>query len=437
MKKLIASVSLALLMSSSSFAVESINVQTFNPSVSDRFVLLEDAFRSDWPKSSKAYFGVNYNFASEPLVAIGTNGQRVNPLIESVQTFDLMLGFKASSRFGLFLGVPIHFVKYPLSGAVLFTNVTPGSTVTALGDLKLLGKIRISDDDAVAHIALLPEIHLPTGNTENNTSDASAYLGLRAVLEREFNNFDMTLNLGFAAASNSRLTSIGTTPIDYRKRFNFGLGGSMPLNDLWAINLEFNSWYMIPFDKNNNPNELYAGLRHALGQNSVLTFGASLGKIGGPSGLNYRAIAGLRFTLYETKTQESLPMPLNTQQAPRVFMKPKQIELTTQVKFEEDSSKLTQEGENLLDEVAEVILKNKNVLKRIQVDGHTNENGQAKHNLWLSLERSRSVKKYLISKGVSPSLLEARGFGHMKPKVSPKDPRSEEINRRVEFNIVQ
>jgi len=438
MKKILSLVLLSALLSSPSQAVNSINVQTFNPSVSDRFVLLEDAFRSDWPKNSKAYFGVNYNYASEPWVAVNTSGQRLNPLIESIQTFDLMLGFKASSRFGIFFGMPIHFVKYPLGGTALLDKVIPGSTATALGDLKLLGKIRLTNDDATAHFALVPEIHLPTGSTENFVSDASSYLGLRAVLEREFNNFDMTLNLGFAAASNAiYFSTFDSTKIDYSKRFNFGIGGSMPLNDSWGMNVEFNSWYMIPFDKNNNPNELYAGLRHVLGENSVLTFGASLGKLGGPSGLNYRAIAGLRFNLYEMKKQEEFALPLNNIPAPRVVMKPKQIELSTQVQFEEDSSTLTKDGENLLDEVAAVILKNKGAYKKIQIDGHTNDNGKAQHNLWLSLERSRAVKKYLISKGVASNVLEARGFGQQKPKVSLKNPKADEINRRVEFNIVQ
>jgi outer membrane protein OmpA-like peptidoglycan-associated protein len=120
-----------------------------------------------------------------------------------------------------------------------------------------------------------------------------------------------------------------------------------------------------------------------------------------------------------------------------VVLKPKQIEVSEPVKFQEDSAVLTDEGKGLLNEVATLINQNKASLKKIQIDGHTNNNGGETHNLQLSLNRSRAVKKYLISKGVASNILEARGFGQMKPKVPNTDPKAIEINRRVEFNIVQ
>lgn len=435
-KKIFSLVLLGALSVSKAHAVNSINVQTFNPSTSTQFVLLEDAYRSEWPKNSKLYFGANYNYVSEPLVALDANtGLRSYSVIDSVQTFDLMAGFKASNRFGLYFGVPIHFVKTAVS------NIYSGESTSGLGDMKILGKIRISDDDSSAHIALIPEIHLPTGNTQYLVSDASTYLGIRATLERQFEKWTLGVNLGFAAASNSIYNpNVATTAIDYRKRFNLGIGGFMPFTDKWGMSLEFNSWYMIPFDRNINPNELYAGLRHNLSENSILTFGGSVGKIGGSSGQNFRFIAGIRFNIQDDANNTIHPVstpiaPLAP--APRVVMKAKQIELSTPVNFQEDSSLLTQDGKDLLDEVADVMSKNSGSYKKILIDGHTNNKGQAKHNLWLSLERSKSVKHYLVGKGISANTLEARGFGQVKPKVPYTNPKAMEINRRVEFNIVQ
>jgi len=424
-------------------AVNSINTQTFNPSTSSTFVLLEDAYRSDWPKSTKLYFGANYNYMSDPLVALdATSGLRQFSVIDSIQTFDFMVGFKASSRFGLFFGVPIHFIKYPDVPALGILS----HSSTGLGDMKILGKIRVTNDDATAHISIIPEIHLPTGNTENFVSDASTYIGLRAALERQFEKFTLNINLGFAAASNSIYqTSIATSVIDFRKRLNFGVGGFMPFTDRWGMNLEFNSLNMIPFDKNINPNELYAGLRHVLSDDAILTFGGSIGKIGGPSGQNFRFIAGIRFNIHEDENDAPRPMltsnapivPVAPTSTPRVVMKAKHIELSTPVNFQENSSLLTQDGKDLLDEVADVISKNSGSFSKIQIDGHTNNKGQAKHNLWLSLERAKSVKHYLVGKGISANVLEARGFGHSKPKVPYTTPKAMDTNRRVEFNIVQ
>ncbi len=443
MKKILSLILVSAFLIPTAQAVNSINVQTFNPSTSDHFVLLEDAYRSEWPKNSKLYLGANYNYASDPFVALDSiSGLRAFSVIDSIQTFDLMVGFKASSRFGLFFGLPIHFIKYP---DVASLGITSHST-SAMGDMKILGKIRLTDDDATAHITLVPEIHLPTGNTENFVSDASTYLGLRGVLERQFEKFTLNINIGFAAASNSIYqTSVATAPIDFRKRLNFGIGGFMPFTDRWGMNLEFNSLNMIPFDKNINPNELYAGLRHVLSDDAILTFGPSIGKIGGSSGQNFRFIAGIRFNIHDVDS--TAPKPMLTSNAPmtampiaaspRVVMRAKQIELSTPVNFQENSSLLTQDGKDLLDEVADVISKNSTSFKKILIDGHTNNKGQPKHNLWLSLERAKSVKHYLVGKGISVAVLEARGFGQMKPKVSYTNPKAMEINRRVEFNIVQ
>ena len=438
MKNFLTLLFVSLIITSSAHAVDSINIQTFNPSTSNHFVLLEDAYRSEWPKNSKVYFGANYNYVSDPFVALdATTGLRAYSVIDSIQTFDFMVGFKASSRFGLFFGLPIHFVKYPDVASLGILS----HSASALGDMKILGKIRITDDDAIAHIALIPELHLPTGNTQNFVSDASTYLGIRAALERQFEKFTLNVNLGFGAASNSLYqTSIATSVIDFRKRLNFGVGGFMPFTDRWGMSLEFNSLNMIPFDKNINPNELYAGLRHNLSDDAILTFGGSVGKIGGSSGQNFRFVAGLRFNIREDEAPRpalTTPAPTLPIADPRVVMKAKQIELSVPVNFQENSSLLTQDGKDLLDEVADVISKNSGSFTKITIDGHTNNKGQAKHNLWLSLERSKSVKHYLVGKGISPNILEARGFGQMKPKVPYSTPKAMEINRRVEFNIVQ
>jgi len=425
--------------------VQSINVQTFNPSTSDHFVLLEDAFRSEWPLNAKYYFGLNYNYVTNPLVAVSSDTQLpAGTIVDSVQTIDLMFGFKASSRLGLFWGMPFHYVTEP--GATILS--IPAASSTALGDMKLLAKIRLTDDDSPLSFALIPEIHLPTGNTQYFVSDASTYFAIRAAVERVFNNFTLTGNIGYAAASNSMyVTSVGT--IDFRQRLLLGLGGFMPFNDRLGMNLEFNLMNLIPPNSNLNPNELYGGIRYAFNQSCIGTLGASLGKIGGAGGENFRLVAGIRLTVNEDPAplpsptpnylplSSPTPMPVYTPTPlPRVVMMPKRIELSTPVNFKEDSSLLTRDGELLLDEVADVMSKNRNSYSKILIDGHTNTIGKAPHNLWLSLERAKSVKHYLVGKGISQNVLEARGFGQERPKVPYSNPNAMEINRRVEFNIV-
>ena len=440
----------------SAVAVESINVQTFNPSVSDHFVLLEDGFKSEWPKISKFYFGANYNYVDTPLVAVNAAGSaKAFDVIKSIQTFDVFFGFKPASHFGLFIGMPIHSVTYPDFPSAGF----PGGSTTVLGDLKIEGKIRLTSDTSDTAIALIPEIHLPTGSTENFVSDASSYLGLRMAIEHTYQTFTLTGNLGFGVAPNSIYRGGGAlSDIDYRKRMMLGIGGFLPFTDQWGMNLEFNSIHMVPFDANENPNELYTGLRYAATDSFIFTLGGSLGKIGGPTGNTYRVIAGIRYTFSETEketpapkpivaatpspTPEATPVPVETPvvsatPAPKAIMRARHIEILSPIEFENDSDRLTHESKTTLNDVATIMIKNQKNFKKVQVDGHTNKIGTDAYNLKLSLARAKSVKKYLLSRKVPAKILEARGFGERKPKVPESDPRSVELNRRVEFIVIK
>ena len=217
---------------SPAYATDSINVQTFNPSTSDHFVFLEDGFKSDWPKTSKYYFGVNYNYVSDPLVVLDqTQTTKAYNIIDSIQTVDLMFGFRVSNNLGLFFGLPINYINYPATAQPPFKT----GTVTALGDAKIEAKLRITDDDSPTSVAIIPEFHLPTGSTQDFVSDASTYVGIRAAIERQFDNFTLVGNLGFAVASNAIYTDeTFVNGIDYRKRLIVGIGGYLPFDDHWG-----------------------------------------------------------------------------------------------------------------------------------------------------------------------------------------------------------
>lgn len=66
----------------------------------------------------------------------------------------------------------------------------------------------------------------------------------------------------------------------------------------------------------------------------------------------------------------------------------------------------------------------------IQIEGHSDENGNATYNLTLSEKRANSVKTYLLSKGIASERINCKGFGNLKPK--GKDLAK---NRRIEIKI--
>lgn len=84
-----------------------------------------------------------------------------------------------------------------------------------------------------------------------------------------------------------------------------------------------------------------------------------------------------------------------------------------------------------LDELAKVM--SENPVLTLKLEGHTDNVGDAASNLALSKKRAESVKKYLISKGISYDRITADGFGMTKPIVPNDSDENREKNRRVEF----
>lgn len=82
------------------------------------------------------------------------------------------------------------------------------------------------------------------------------------------------------------------------------------------------------------------------------------------------------------------------------------------------------------------IMKNNKTLE-IQLEGHTDGRGDPEANLALSEERAEAVKRYLVSKGISPKRIVGKGFGGARPMVSNDTEENRQLNRRVEFKITR
>jgi outer membrane protein OmpA-like peptidoglycan-associated protein len=112
------------------------------------------------------------------------------------------------------------------------------------------------------------------------------------------------------------------------------------------------------------------------------------------------------------------------------------IEIKETILFKTGSAKIMPKSFGLLNQVV-AVLKNYKHIKKVRVEGHTDNVGDRKRNLKLSKDRAASVKEYLIDKGIDAGRLESEGFGPDKPIQSNKTAKGREINRRVEFMIVE
>ena len=69
----------------------------------------------------------------------------------------------------------------------------------------------------------------------------------------------------------------------------------------------------------------------------------------------------------------------------------------------------------------------------LEIDGHTDNEGDSKFNQKLSQQRAEEVKKQLVAAGIESNRLTAKGFGDTKPIQSNKTSKGRAENRRVEF----
>ncbi len=88
-----------------------------------------------------------------------------------------------------------------------------------------------------------------------------------------------------------------------------------------------------------------------------------------------------------------------------------------------------------LDEVVAMMKEDTRLV--IQLEGHTDNQGDAKKNMELSQDRVENVKKYLVSKGVAKDRVKTKAFGGTQPILNANTPEARKRNRRVEMRILQ
>lgn len=104
------------------------------------------------------------------------------------------------------------------------------------------------------------------------------------------------------------------------------------------------------------------------------------------------------------------------------------------VNFDYDKSSLRPDSFPALAEAAAILKKHPTV--KVEVAGHTDYNNTDEYNMRLSNRRANTVVEYLVSQGVSPDQLVAKGYGESQPIADNTTEEGQARNRRVEFRVI-
>jgi outer membrane protein OmpA-like peptidoglycan-associated protein len=118
-----------------------------------------------------------------------------------------------------------------------------------------------------------------------------------------------------------------------------------------------------------------------------------------------------------------------------VVVTAKKIELKQKVYFATARTRILPRSFALLDEVAKVLKDRAKI--HVRIEGHTDSRGSARYNRRLSDGRAKSVRRYLIRKGIDAARMIAVGLGEDKPIATNRTRAGRAMNRRVEFVITK
>lgn len=102
--------------------------------------------------------------------------------------------------------------------------------------------------------------------------------------------------------------------------------------------------------------------------------------------------------------------------------------------FDFDKYELKPAGRELLDEVADALVKCPTLI--LTMSGHTDNVGSMEYNMVLSRRRVEAGRNYLLEKGIDPSRLSVSWHSFNKPVATNDTPEGRAQNRRLDLQYI-
>jgi len=135
------------------------------------------------------------------------------------------------------------------------------------------------------------------------------------------------------------------------------------------------------------------------------------------------------------KEEPYLNVPLKEDDLTRISINTGSVITLKDIYFDTAKAELLPRSNIELNKLVQLLQSNPSMI--IEVRGHTDNQGNPSYNQTLSENRAQSVVQFLNQNGINPHRTQFRGFGQSKPISDNETQEGRQLNRRVEFMVVQ
>ncbi|WP_044399969.1 OmpA family protein [Lacinutrix sp. Hel_I_90] len=131
-------------------------------------------------------------------------------------------------------------------------------------------------------------------------------------------------------------------------------------------------------------------------------------------------------------------LELNAIEAEIAEVKNKKMIVVNNLYFDYNKWRVKEESLVQLNSIARILLEHTDM--KIEINAHTDNQGNSRYNMNLSQKRAAAAKGYLIKKGIAASRLISKGYGETQPLVDCRSSCNQDEfqkNRRIEFIIIE
>lgn len=437
---------------------------------------VDDTALPDRPFQSRVLF----HYARNPLVLVYDSGKTVTALSDVMEA-DLSAALRVGN------------LRLAATAPIFLYQAGDAGNGSGLGDLWADAKVGVVDREKHGlGLAIDGRVYFPTSTVANSLGEEALSWEAVGVIDRElFDHLLLSTNLGLKVAPKADLAGlkVGNSLVGR-------LGGSWAFNPRTGLGLEIAAEKQLaaPWSAGAAlPVEQMVTGYHHLKTGLVLRAGAGTGLSNGIGSPEYRLALGFSYepklaeppipidrVVYDNdhdgiedeqdacptvaedmdgfEDQNGCPDPDNDQDGvldgadacPNIPEDEDQFEdadgcvepdtllnlRLVKVYFDTNRATIQERSFPLLEDAAQTLIDFPQI-KRVRIEGHTDNRAPDDFNLTLSQQQAEAVKTYLVSKGIDPARMVAIGYGETKPLFAADNTLAWEQNRRVALIVEQ